>query len=202
MCFAGAAGPGEGGGEGCGGNITDEQVVASMQKGIDYLLSVKKGDNWESGKHPGAECTGEGETLVLYALLHAGESLQDDPDYHAKLHWRGPALAPVIAWLSKITPRSTYSAWLEAKPCVDAGSEDSGFEAGGRASQEAPLDACTEIYLIEAMGHDGGYSYISWLYNKADNDMTTRGHLGRVLQRAQEAWGQDGGGGARKKELD
>ena len=74
--------------------VTDAQVVASMRKGIDFLLSIKKVDNWESlneSRNPGGE-----SALVLYALLHAGDSLQDDPEYHAKLHWRSAEMAPAV----------------------------------------------------------------------------------------------------------
>src|ERR1041384_5050953 len=89
-----------------GAAVTDAQVVASMRKGIDYLLSIKKGDNWDNtyAKDKRHIC---GETsLVLYALMHAGQSLQDDPEYRGKLHWRSKEIAPVIEWVKKNPPRS------------------------------------------------------------------------------------------------
>src|SRR5690349_11557425 len=85
--------------------VTEEQVVASMQKGIDYLLRMRKGDNWEI-RPPERLYLGGETALVLYSLLHAGESLQDNPDYRAKLHWRSKEMAPTIAWLSKIRPNT------------------------------------------------------------------------------------------------
>src|ERR1035437_10203461 len=78
--------------------LTDEQVVNAMKKGVDFLLKSKKVDNWESGTHNvGPQKMLGGETaLALYALLHAGQSLQDEPEYQAKLHWRSAEIAPVI----------------------------------------------------------------------------------------------------------
>src|SRR4051812_39652721 len=93
--------------------VSDAQVVASMRRGIDFLLSKKNGDNWEEGdkqKFPGEGEVGGQTAIALYALLHAGESLQDDPDYHARLHWRSGEMAPAVAWLSKFNPVETYVA--------------------------------------------------------------------------------------------
>ena len=83
--------------------VSDEQIVASIKRGIDYLLAHKTdaaGDNWESGRNWIQQGQYGGETcLALYALLHAGESLRDDPEYGPKLHYRSKELAPVVTFV-------------------------------------------------------------------------------------------------------
>src|ERR1043165_5214215 len=59
--------------------FTDAKVVASMRKGIDFLLSTRKTDNWEI-TYTDKRFFGGETAIALYALLHAGESLQDDPE--------------------------------------------------------------------------------------------------------------------------
>src|SRR5262245_55498877 len=97
--------------------VTDEQVVAAMKKGIDYLLSVRQNDNWEIKNVCSWVDDNErgGQTaMALYALLHAGESLQDHPDYRAKLNWRSPEMQPAIKWLCKNPTQDTYVVGLES----------------------------------------------------------------------------------------
>ncbi|MCL2649303.1 MAG: DUF4159 domain-containing protein [Phycisphaerales bacterium] len=138
--------------------ITDEQVVQSMRKGIDYLLSVKKQDNWElqpwGGRSNGTMHGGE-TAIVLYTLLHAGESLQDDPDYRAKLHWRSKELNPVVQWLCKLTPEETYVASLQscALALVPRKPDDKPGEGPTKALEYA------RHYLVSSMARQGGYSY-------------------------------------------
>ena len=62
-----------------------------------------------SGQHGGETA------LVLYALLHAGQSLKDDPEFGPKLDYRGKELAPAVDWLTSLTPQETYTA-----PCGSA----------------------------------------------------------------------------------
>src|ERR1035437_2016838 len=99
--------------------------------------------------------------MIFRIVLHAGESLQDNPEYHSKLHWRSEEVAPAIAWLSKVRPNSTYGAGLEASALTLVPKMPD--LKPGEGPQHA-LDMCKE-YVIEAMGHDGGYSYVSRLYN-------------------------------------
>jgi hypothetical protein len=134
--------------------LTDEQVVAAMQKASDFLLRIKKENNWESGKTYGTTGSKEhgGETaLVLYALLHAGESLQDNPEYRAKLNWRSKDLSPVVEWLSKNMPEATYAAGLEASALTMLPKVPGQYPKG-------TLDACRS-YLTASMGKWGGYNY-------------------------------------------
>jgi hypothetical protein len=152
--------------------ITDEQVVASMQKAIDYLLSQKKNDTWESEFHWNRDhprFKGGETSLVLYALLHAGESLQDNPDYKAKLHWRSKELAPTIEWLSNQRPRGTYSVALQASALTLIPKR---ADQKPGAGPQGALDA-GKAFLIEAMGREGGYSYTSHLYQLPNNQQAT-----------------------------
>jgi len=142
-------------------DLTDEQVVASMQKGIDFLLSIQNKDGplagtWEKGPLEGAHPEIGGYTaLALYALLHAGESLQDNPEYHSKLNWRGPALKAAIEYLEKLEPADTYVAGLQASalsllPKLPDEKFNQGIHGG--------LDNC-RMYLLGSMGPEGGYTY-------------------------------------------
>ena len=142
--------------------LTDEQVVASMKHAIDFLLSVKRGNNWEigpgapnwTGGVPGDERGGE-TALVLYALLHAGQSLQDDPDYGPRLNPHGKELAPVIDALCKLDPDQTYSAALMANALGMLPTKPG--EKEGKPLQDALRRASN--YLTTAVGPRGGYTY-------------------------------------------
>jgi hypothetical protein len=138
--------------------VTDAEVVASMQRGIDFLLKTRKVDNWEE---PGRkDFPGKGEaggltSIALYALLHAGDSLQDNPAYHARLNWRSPEMTPSVEWLSKFKPVETYVAGLQASaltllPRIPNQKPDEG--------PRVALERC-KWYLLSAMSPDGAYSY-------------------------------------------
>ena len=97
-------------------SITDEQVVAAMTRGVDFLLKHKEKDNWESVKAgekdpKQGEMTGGESALVLYALLEAGRSLDD-----ARLHPRSPELAPAVDYVTKLQSDRTYV--LSLQSCV------------------------------------------------------------------------------------
>src|ERR1035437_1091170 len=107
------------------GGVTDEQVVTAMKKGADFLLAQKKGDNWEPAvvrPAPTSEIGGV-TALVLYSLLHTGQSLQDEPAYLGKLNWRSPEIAPAVAWLAKdgATGRSVVGLTASALALVPRG---------------------------------------------------------------------------------
>jgi hypothetical protein len=138
--------------------VNDAAVVATMKKGIEFLLAQKKGDNWESGTHfTGFSPETGGETaLVLYALLHAGESLQDDPELGPTLKWNSKELAPAVAWLSRNEPDGTYAAGLQACAlALTRKKKDEKLTEGPRLGLEV-----AKKYLFEAMGADGGYEYV------------------------------------------
>jgi len=139
-----------------GAALSDEQVVASLHKGIRFLLAHSYGDNWESGARWRMDGEHGGETaLVLYALLHAGQSLNDDPQYSASLSYRGKTLGPAVRWLCRLDPQETYVAALQAcaLALVPADPEDK--------SASSPQEALRRAYrfLLSAMGPSGGYSY-------------------------------------------
>jgi hypothetical protein len=137
--------------------VTDAQVVAAMRKGIDYLLKHKKGDNWEPENQEKGDwdATGGVTALALYALLHAGESLQDDPEYHAKLSWRGPELAPVVQYVNKMRTPSTYPSSLQALALTLVPKKPD--EKWGEGVQPGLWWA--RNYLVCGMNHQGGYTY-------------------------------------------
>jgi len=137
-------------------DVTDEQVVDAMKKGIDFLLKSKKGDNWETGplseQHPHI---GGHTAIAVYALLHAGDSLQDVPEYRAKLNWRGGEVGPAVKWLSKFESDSTYVAGLQASalalcPKLPDEKLSEGVHFG--------MEAC-RMYLLGSAGPQGGYTY-------------------------------------------
>ena len=144
---------------------TDAQVVGAMQKGIDFLLSQKQVDNWElrfdgpykpkgNGAWPGMNYGGE-TSIVVYALLHAQQSLRDNEEYHEKLRPLGPDMGPCITWLSKLEAKATYTAGLQASALAltKKKQDDDGLE-GPKAGLNRVHD-----YLLMAMGQDGGYAY-------------------------------------------
>ena len=96
-------------------NVTDEQIVASMKRAIDYLFKVKTGDNWESVESWSAHDPQEGEmkggetALVLLALLEAGQSLSAP-----RLNFRSPELAPVVDYVTKLQSDRTYVLGMQA----------------------------------------------------------------------------------------
>ncbi len=101
-----------------GSAVTDPQVVASMKQAITYLLDHKTApDNWETGHN--AHSDGGKTALVLYALLHAGQSLEDD-DISKKLKPRSPELAPVVKYLADFNADATYPVALQATPWCSA----------------------------------------------------------------------------------
>jgi hypothetical protein len=138
--------------------ITDERVVAAMERGVDYLLKSERNNNWESGRRWILDGEHGGETaLVLYALLHAGQSLKDQPEYGEKLHFRSPQLAPAVQWLANLKAQETYVASLQA--CAlslipQSAEEKTGIQADIRAALLRD-----HTYLLDAMGPEGGYSY-------------------------------------------
>ncbi|MCL2646397.1 MAG: DUF4159 domain-containing protein [Phycisphaerales bacterium] len=148
-----------------GSSVTDAQVVESMHKAIDFLLKAKKGggkdggggDNWEI-QFGGDKRFALGETAIaLYALLHAGQSLQDDPEYSAKVHWRSKEIAPVLEFIKKNELGGTYASGLMAsaltllpKAAYVSQGDDDGLAR--------TLDEC-KYYVLGAMRKDGGYTY-------------------------------------------
>ena len=168
--------------------LTDEQVVASKKHGIDYLLSAKRGNNWEIGpgdggwSGPSPDQRGGETSLVLYALLHAGQSLQDDPDYGPKLNPHGKELAPVIEALCKLNPDQTYSAALMANALamlpIKPGEKD------GKTLQDALRRASN--YLITAIGPRGGYTYAKAPPRSTEGDF--RGDLSNSQYAALGMW--------------
>ena len=146
-----------------GQGITDEQVVNSMIKGIDFIFNTKNGNSWRWQNPWDAKVSNVGgETgLVLYSLIHAGHSLQDQVDPEdskriARLNPKSPELAPVVAFLSKNVPDGTYTAGLQASALALAYNKrrDASAKEGPRIGLEL-----AKKYLIEAIGPEGGYTY-------------------------------------------
>jgi hypothetical protein len=141
-------------------DVTDEMVVAAMKKGIDYLISARQNNLWEIGPWDGRPWLANGQVggesaLVVYALLHAGQSLQDDPVYGPKLSFRGPDLAPAIAYLCRLTPQETYTASLQANALALLPQKKGDPSS---ANVHAALQR-TFRYLAASMMPQGGYTY-------------------------------------------
>ncbi len=135
--------------------VTDAEVVESMKKGIEFLLSQKKGDNWESGKDWSHGQSGGETSIVVYALLHAHGSLADDPDFAAKIHQRHTNMASAIEYLSKLQPTETYVAGLQASALALVTKRPD--EKPGEGALPG-LNAAKD-YILGAMGSTGGYDY-------------------------------------------
>ena len=91
----------------------------------------------------------------MYTLLHTGLSLQDDPEFAARLNFRSKELAPVVEWLCRLNPDETYTASLMANALALLPRKTG--EKGGEAVDAALRRA--HRYLISAMGPQGGYTY-------------------------------------------
>lgn len=136
-------------------DVTDEVVLEAIKRGVSYLMTQKKNDNFESRlrrrdtdtatQGDRGEVQAGGETaLVVYALLNVWMST-DDPEL-------GPdskQLGPVIKWLRTVDPESTYCASLLA----------SALAMTPRTPENTAALTRSHAFLIEAMGSGGGYTY-------------------------------------------
>ena len=99
---------------------------------------------------PNAQNHGGETALVLYALLHVGQSVQDDPELGPKLRFNSKELEPVVRYVAKIDPSATYTAGLQANALALVPKETPlGREC--KPGMEKAKD-----YLLDAMGADGG----------------------------------------------
>lgn len=132
-----------------GGFVTDELVVNSLAKGVEYLLNARNPDgHWEAGTrfvgdiHPiygGETC------LALYALLHVGE-MGEDP----RLAARSKELAPTVKFVINLRADSVYSASMQASCLSLMPKEMPGVK-------EAMLRA--RNYLVSSTLKGGGHYY-------------------------------------------
>lgn len=153
--------------------LTDADVVRAMQRGADYLLSVRAEGHWEDRSEPPGSARGGGRVgwrgdrgrtwssyggetaLAVYALLHAGQSLKDDPVYGPKLHFRSKEMAPSMDWLTRLQADGTYVVALQASALAMLPRKPD--EVPGEGPQAA-LDRAYR-YLVMGMGPQGGYTY-------------------------------------------
>jgi hypothetical protein len=80
--------------------LSDEQVVASLKKGIDWAFNARDNNGlWETHvwAHGGHTYDGGHTALMLYSLLHVGESLKDDARLGPKAKELQPAIKRTIA---------------------------------------------------------------------------------------------------------
>jgi hypothetical protein len=94
--------------------VNEESVTLALRKGVDYLLKVKKNNNWEADSYANQKIDAKNvrygiSALVVYALLHVGESLDD-----ARLKARSEELAPAIKFVMDMKPETVYAASLQA----------------------------------------------------------------------------------------
>jgi len=138
-------------------DVQGQEVEAAIKKGVDYLLAHEKASNFETmdpktGPAAGwASMQGAETALVLYALLHVGEG-NGEP----RLRSDSKELAPVVTWLSGVTPKSTYCAALQSCALAlvkikdtDNRSKDPAYVALVRAVD----------FLLTNGNKDGGYNY-------------------------------------------
>ena len=144
--------------------LTDAEVLEAMRKGAHYLLDELKTreTNWETkfddkGHVQGAAWPGGnfgGETsLVLYALLHVGQSVQEDTDLGPRLRFNSKELEPVVTWLCSIRPAGTYTAGLYSSALGLVPKETE----AGKLVQAALRHGFG--YITTSMDEDGGYTY-------------------------------------------
>jgi hypothetical protein len=134
--------------------LTDELVVNAMRKGVDYLFTQRKGNNFENklvnptdawlDLSKGTRHWGGETALVAYALLHVGQSMEDP-----RLSYKSEELAPVIQWLTELNVDATYTAGLHASALT---------LVPRKPNIEASLQR-TRTYLLDAIGPLGGYEY-------------------------------------------
>jgi hypothetical protein len=93
------------------GEVTDEQVLHAINKGVDYLLLRRHGGNFENGSYAGggAANVGAETAMVVYTLLHVSEGATDEA-LRKKTNFASPELAPVISYLKGVQPDGTYLA--------------------------------------------------------------------------------------------
>jgi hypothetical protein len=135
--------------------ISEEQVTQAIRRGVDYLLSVKKNDNWEAREYFDFETGGmkpmDNTTLyygtscvVLYSLLHVGQSL-DDP----RLKPRADELAGAVKYLMAMEPTTVYAASLQLNALALLPRRDDVVKLMERRRDQ----------LVNATHRDGGHSY-------------------------------------------
>jgi len=85
--------------------LTDEQVVASLVAGVNYLLKQQKDGLWEAtpAKHNGQVMEGGMTAFCTYTLLHVGRSLKDP-----RLTPRSPEIATALRYLKSLDSDWTY----------------------------------------------------------------------------------------------
>jgi hypothetical protein len=59
------------------GSVTDDQIGAAIQKGVEYLISQFSGSRLRDADSYDAEMFGGMDTLCVNALLHAGQAVDD-----------------------------------------------------------------------------------------------------------------------------
>jgi hypothetical protein len=134
--------------------VTDQQVLDSIKKGVEFLLNNKEGnnkDNWEGKRWNLKQGQLGGQTAqALYALLTVGESFKETADEDTRLFPRSPELAPVIQWLTKQEIIETYSAAFTTLALTKLNAPN--------ADVQETLDRM-HAFMIASMWTEGGYQY-------------------------------------------
>jgi hypothetical protein len=125
----------------------DTPARRAVRRGVAYLLAQAKNGAWErEPTRNGVTHTGGETALVAYTLLHLGECL-DEPT----LRPESDGLAPGLDWLTRLDPKTTYTAAMQAMVLAKL---PLSANADNRKAAEKARD-----YLISAMRVDGGYTY-------------------------------------------
>lgn len=160
--------------------LSDEQVMAAVKKGVEYLLRDADNQITHLQKMAAAERTGKvravpdnysqpyGELMLeTYALLHVGMQI-DDP----RLRFNSEQMGPLVRMITRLESNQTYTASLQA--CALA-------QLPPKPEYKKALTVVTNR-LIKGMGKEGGYTYplersAAWV-NEFDNSNTQYGLLG------------------------
>ena len=136
-------------------SITDEQVLTSVNKGVDFLLTavdaqvkvVLEAEDPKRGMRPPpvVDERAYGEIiLATYTLLHIGQQI-DDP----RLRFNSPQMTPLVHLLTKLNIDFNYATALQA--CALA-------QLPPKPEYKRALALVTEK-LVNGVGKEGGYTY-------------------------------------------
>ena len=144
-------------------SLTDDQVVAAINKGVDWLFAQQQNGAWEQiiYDHDGRRCTGTG--MAVWSLVHVGESLHED----ARLRRTSKELKGAVDVLKGMDTDLTYMRSMQ----VMALSQIYGDPKHGNPAVGAALRTVGDK-LVAQMSSGGGYVY--WF--KESPDMVKQNH--------------------------
>lgn len=137
--------------------ISDDQVTAAIARAADYLLKSRdpKTGTWEHLYDSHGNYYGGESSLILYTLLHVGQSVNDK-----RLKPNAEELQPAIKFVTTLLPKTTYVTSLQVSALA---------LLPRRVEFNHPLDVDRKL-LVDAQTKQGGYSYAVGKNLNADPD--------------------------------